>query len=116
MTRPVLVAPDKFKGTLDAAQVAAAIGRGLLAGGVEDVALLPIADGGEGTMEAIVRARGGRILGAGATDALGRRGRGGVRDPRRRPRRGRRTGAGLGAVAPARSGARRGGGLESRHR
>jgi glycerate kinase len=72
VTRPVLVAPDKFKGTFDAAQVAAAIGRGLLAGGVDDVALLPIADGGEGTMEAIVRAHGGRILGAGATDALGR--------------------------------------------
>jgi glycerate kinase len=70
--RPVLVAPDKFKGTLDASEAAAAIGRGLLAGGVEDVELMPVADGGEGTMEAIVRARGGRILGAAATDALGR--------------------------------------------
>ena len=72
MTRPVLVAPDKFKGTLGAADAAAAIGRGLLAGGVEQVKLMPVADGGEGTMEAIVRARGGRILGAAATDALGR--------------------------------------------
>ena len=72
MTRPVLVAPDKFKGTLDAGEVAVAIGRGLLAGGVGDVTLMPVADGGEGTMEAIVRARGGRILGAPATDALGR--------------------------------------------
>jgi glycerate kinase len=72
VTRPVLVAPDKFKGTFDAWAVAAAIGRGLLAAGVDDVALLPVADGGEGTMEAIVRARGGRILGAAATDALGR--------------------------------------------
>jgi glycerate kinase len=73
VTRPVLVAPDKFKGTLGAADAAAAIGRGLLAGGVEDVTLMPVADGGEGTMEAIVRARGGRILGAAATDALGRK-------------------------------------------
>ena len=72
MTRPVLVAPDKFKGTLDAVEAAAAIGRGLLAGGVGEVRLLPVADGGEGTMEAIVRARGGRILGAAATDPLGR--------------------------------------------
>jgi glycerate kinase len=72
VTRPVLVSPDKFKGTLDAGEVAAAIGRGLLAGGVEEVTLLPVADGGEGTMETIVRARGGRILGAVATDALGR--------------------------------------------
>ena len=72
MTRPVLVAPDKFKGTFDAAEVAAVIGRGLLAGGVQEVSLLPVADGGEGTMETIVRARGGRILGAAATDPLGR--------------------------------------------
>jgi glycerate kinase len=70
--RPVLVAPDKFKGTLDAGEVAAAIGRGLLGGGIPEVELMPVADGGEGTMEAIVRARGGRILGAPATDALGR--------------------------------------------
>jgi len=70
--RPVLVAPDKFKGTLGATQAAAAIGRGLLGGGVEEVRLLPIADGGEGTMEAMVRAAGGRTLGAAATDALGR--------------------------------------------
>ena len=72
MTRPVLVAPDKFKGTFDAAQAASAIGRGLLSGGVEDVRLLPVADGGEGTMETIVRAHGGRILGAAASDPLGR--------------------------------------------
>jgi glycerate 2-kinase len=72
VTRPVLVAPDKFKGTLDAGEVAAAIGRGLLSGGVDEVTLLPVADGGEGTMEAVVRARGGRILGARATDVLGR--------------------------------------------
>jgi glycerate kinase len=71
MPRAVLVAPDKFKGTLDAAEAAAAIGRGLLAGGVPHVTLLPVADGGEGTMEAIVHARAGRILGATATDALG---------------------------------------------
>jgi glycerate kinase len=71
VTRPVLVAPDKFKGTLAAAEVAAAIGRGLLDGGVEAVTLLPVADGGEGTMEAIVHARGGRILSAAATDPRG---------------------------------------------
>jgi glycerate kinase len=72
VARPVLVAPDKFKGTLGAAEAAAAIGRGLLAAGVAEVALLPVADGGEGSLEAIVHARRGRILGAPATDALGR--------------------------------------------
>ncbi len=72
MNRPVLVAPDKFKGTLTAHEAALAIARGLAAGGVGDIEILPLADGGEGTMEAIVRARGGRILMASATDPLGR--------------------------------------------
>lgn len=70
--RPVLVAPDKFKGTLTAHEAALAIGRGLVAGGVEQVELLPVADGGEGTMEAMVHARRGRILAAQASDPLGR--------------------------------------------
>ena len=70
--RPVLVAPDKFKGTLTAHEAALAIGRGLVGGGVERIELLPLADGGEGTMEAMVHARRGRILAAPATDPLGR--------------------------------------------
>ena len=49
----VLVAPDSFKGTFDAATVAAAVARGLRAGGRSAVEL-PIADGGEGTMEVLV--------------------------------------------------------------
>jgi glycerate kinase len=71
VNRPVLVAPDKFKGTLSAADVAAAIGRGLMAAGVERVDLLPISDGGEGTLEALVRAAHGRIATAEVTDPLG---------------------------------------------
>jgi glycerate kinase len=71
--RPVLVAPDKFKGTLTANEAAAAIGRGLLEGGVERVETLPLADGGEGTMDALVHALGGRTLAAEANDPLGRR-------------------------------------------
>ena len=47
--RPVLVAPDSFKGTLSAQQVAAAIGRGLVRAGLP-ADLAPVADGGEGTM------------------------------------------------------------------
>jgi glycerate kinase len=49
---PVLVAPDKFKGTFSAGEVAAAIAAGLRAGGREAVEL-PVADGGEGTAEAL---------------------------------------------------------------
>jgi glycerate kinase len=70
--RAVLVAPDKFKETLSAAQAAAAIGRGLLGAGVERVDLMPVADGGEGTLEALVRAGNGRLASVPAKDALGR--------------------------------------------
>ncbi len=45
----ILVAPDSFKGTLSATQVADAVGAGLRAGGRE-VDLCPVADGGEGTL------------------------------------------------------------------
>ena len=43
--RPVLVAPDSFKGTFRAAQVAGAIGRGLERAGLVPPDLLPLADG-----------------------------------------------------------------------
>lgn len=68
---PVLVAPDKFKGTLAAAEVAAAIAAGIRAGG-RNADELPVADGGEGTADALVRALGGEWVEAEATDALGR--------------------------------------------
>ncbi|TYP87670.1 glycerate kinase [Blastococcus xanthinilyticus] len=56
MTR-VLVAPDKFKGSLTAAEVAAAVTRGLHAGapGLE-IRAVPVADGGDGTLAAAVAA------------------------------------------------------------
>lgn len=69
--RAVLVAPDKFKGTLSAPEAAAAIGRGLVSGGL-DVEPLPVADGGEGTMECLVRAHGGRLAAVEVSDPLGR--------------------------------------------
>ena len=72
MSRPVLVAPDKFKGTLAAEEAALAIARGLVRGGVESVELLPVADGGEGTMDALVRGLQGRVLAVEAHDPLGR--------------------------------------------
>jgi glycerate kinase len=69
---PVLVAPDAFKGTLRAAQVAAAIGRGIEAAGLVPPDLCPVADGGEGTLEVLLTALGGETAGATATDPLGR--------------------------------------------
>ena len=70
--RPVLVAPDSFKGTFRATQVAAAIGRGLEAAGLLPPDLCPVADGGEGTTEVLLTALGGETAGARVHDALGR--------------------------------------------
>ena len=50
----VLVAPDKFKGSLSAAEVAGAVSQGLSqVPGVSSVDACPVADGGEGFAEAI---------------------------------------------------------------
>jgi glycerate kinase len=71
LTLPVLVAPDSFKGTFSAREVAAAIAGGLRSAGRE-ARELPVADGGEGTMEVIVTALGGDVRTITATGPLGR--------------------------------------------
>jgi glycerate 2-kinase len=68
---PVLVAPDDFKGTLSALDVAGALATGLRAGGLVAVEL-PVGDGGGGTMDVLVRARGGELRTATVSDPLGR--------------------------------------------
>lgn len=56
-TTRVLVAPDKFKGSLDAADVAAAVARGIRRVDAEaSVRCLPVADGGDGTLAAALAA------------------------------------------------------------
>src|SRR4051794_26360034 len=67
----VLVAPDSFKGTFSAVQVAAAIGRGIAAAGLR-ADLCPVADGGEGTLEVVLAAIGGQARVATVQDPLGR--------------------------------------------
>ena len=67
----VLVAPDSFKGTLSSEEVAAAIGRGLRAAGHE-VELCPVADGGEGTLAALIPALELELVEATVSDPLGR--------------------------------------------
>lgn len=69
---PVLAAPDKLKGTLDADEAARAIARGLAAGGLEAVETCPVADGGEGTMDVLLSALGGERRVAEVADPLGR--------------------------------------------
>jgi glycerate kinase len=67
----VLVAPDSFKGTFSAAGVTDAIARGAEATGAI-VDRCPLADGGEGTMAALVQAESGRLVRAAGHDPLGR--------------------------------------------
>ncbi|MGB2710601.1 MAG: glycerate kinase, partial [Conexibacter sp.] len=50
---PVLIAPAAFKGTLRASEVAAALARGLEAGGWP-VDPCPLADGGVGTLDVLL--------------------------------------------------------------
>lgn len=59
----IIVAPDSFKGSLSAVEVANAMERGILSVfPAAQVVKLPIADGGEGTVEALVTATTGRIM------------------------------------------------------
>jgi glycerate 2-kinase len=68
---PALVAPDKFKGTFTAPEVAAALAAGLRAAGREAVEL-PVADGGDGTLDALLSTLPGERRTARVSDALGR--------------------------------------------
>ena len=69
----ILIAPDKFKGALNAREVAENIAKGLR-DALPDIRIdiVPMADGGEGTAEAICEARGGSWLKCKAHDPLGR--------------------------------------------
>jgi glycerate kinase len=67
----IVVAPDSFKGTLSTREVANALARGLRAAGL-DVLELPVGDGGEGTMDALVAVLGGELRTAVVSDPLGR--------------------------------------------
>jgi glycerate 2-kinase len=71
LTLPALVAPDSFKGTFTAREVAAAIASGLRSAG-RDAVEFPVADGGEGTMDVLVGALGGELRTVTASDPLGR--------------------------------------------
>src|SRR6187455_2779728 len=58
----VVLAPDKFKGCLPAAAVAEAMAAGVQSVAPDaDIDQCPVADGGEGTVAALVAATGGRL-------------------------------------------------------
>ena len=66
--RRVVIAPDKFKGCLPAAEVAAAVARGVRGARPEvETVLVPVADGGDGTVAAALSAGWIEIL----VDAVG---------------------------------------------
>ncbi|HYK24217.1 MAG TPA: glycerate kinase [Candidatus Acidoferrum sp.] len=69
----ILIAPDKFKRALNAREVAENIAKGLRDAMPDaKIDILPMADGGEGTAEAICEARGGSWLKCKAHDPIGR--------------------------------------------
>lgn len=71
--RTVLFAPDSFKGSLTSVQVARALADGWLRARPDDTVLIsPLADGGEGTLEAIAAAGGWEWHTADVHDPLGR--------------------------------------------
>jgi len=72
----VLIAPDKFKGSLSGAQAADALAQGWRKGWPAaeplEIEILPVADGGEGTAEAIHDALAGQWITLAVRDPIGR--------------------------------------------
>jgi len=69
----VVVAPQNFKGTANAVEVAGAIAKGVRSVWPSATCVeLPVADGGEGTVRALVHATGGTFQRTRTTDPLGR--------------------------------------------
>lgn len=69
----IVIASDSFKGSLTSAEVAQAATRGIKANHPDcEVVAVHVADGGEGTVEAVVEALGGEIITAHVSDPLGR--------------------------------------------
>lgn len=62
MQMPIVIAPDSFKGSLTSAEVAEAMAKGVKRVLPQaDMTLLPLSDGGEGLVDSLVVASGGRL-------------------------------------------------------
>ena len=70
----IVIAPDSLKGSCTSPEAAAAIASGVRSalGDAVRVRELPMADGGEGTLDALTAAWGGSIVETDTVDALGR--------------------------------------------
>ena len=72
MQMSIVLAPDSFKGSLSAAQVAQAMARGVQRVLPKtNLTLLPLSDGGEGLVDSLAAASGGKILDYQVTGPLG---------------------------------------------
>lgn len=70
----IMIAPDSFKGSISSTQAAQAIDRAVReVDPAIDTVLLPMADGGEGTVDAILWNRGGKKISCSAEDPIGRK-------------------------------------------
>lgn len=68
----IVIAPDSFKGSLSAVEVSEALAKGVLkAAPKAEICYLPMADGGEGTVEALVSSTKGTIQQKTVHDPLG---------------------------------------------
>jgi len=68
----VVVAPQAFKGSLSAFAAARAIARGVsVCDSTIEIALVPVADGGDGTLSALIDSTGGQIFTSVVTGPLG---------------------------------------------
>ena len=111
LARPltVLIAPDSFKGSLTSVAVARALADGWARARPADTVLLcPLADGGEGTLEAVAAAGGWEWQEATVADPLGRQIAGALAPVCGWGARRHRDGRDVGAVAGRSGRARRG--------
>lgn len=70
----IIIAPDKFKGSMTAAEAADAIARGVRSALPEaELKLFPLSDGGEGLVETLAGAANGTILSTTVSDPLGQK-------------------------------------------
>ncbi|MFF2481086.1 glycerate kinase [Paenibacillus sp. NPDC058071] len=68
----IVIAPDSFKGSLDAPQAGEAIAKGVRrAAPHSETIILPMADGGEGTMQCLIAATNGKLVPVRVSGPLG---------------------------------------------
>lgn len=69
----VIISPDSYKGTLSAVEVAKSMQRGILdADQSIETMILPVADGGEGTLQSLITSTEGQYFSVNVLDPLGR--------------------------------------------